>query len=55
MLHRLAKELKLKSDVTKLPTALPGKQHGRLVRRLKAIAKALHSRNPTDVAQVPPR
>ncbi len=52
--HRLAKELKLKSDVSKLPTSLPGKQHGSFMRGLKSVAKSVQSRHPADVAQVPP-
>ena len=52
---RLAKEVKLKSDVGVLPSALPGKQHNPVSRRLRALVKALKERNPAEAAKPRPR
>ncbi len=34
-----------------LPSALPGKQHNPVSRRLKALLKALKERNPAEAAK----
>jgi hypothetical protein len=47
--------VKLKSDVSMLPSALPGKQHNPVSKRLKALLKALRERNPTEAAKPPTR
>ena len=47
--------MKLKSDVGVLPSALPGKQHNPVSRRLKALLKALRERNPAEAAKPLPR
>lgn len=44
----------MKSDVSVLPSALPGKLDNPFMRRLKALTKALKERSPLDAAKSPP-